>query len=116
MAKETYRPGSMAEADAKSTKRFFIGASIIVGLIILITIIPNNLYFHAYFKRAPMISKIAGFISAAAWYWFLWKKSVDFSYGKKASMTLTLVILGVGLLLTLMLLFGFNLDLHGIEK
>lgn len=111
---EKHRPGSMAAAEAKSTKRFFIGASVIVALIFLITVLPIDTFFHAYFKRAAFISKLGGILVFIAWNIYLWKFSVDFSYGKKSSAGLNIAILAIGLVLMLGLLFGFNLDLHGI--
>lgn len=112
---EKHRSGSMGAAEAKSTKRFFIGASVIVTLIFLITVLPIDTYFHAYFKRAALTSKIAGIIVFIAWNIYLWIFSYDFSYGKKSSAGLNIAILVIGLILMLGLLFGFNLDLHGLE-
>lgn len=101
----------MAAAEAKSTKRWFIGATIIILLIVGITVIPNNLMFHYYFQRAGLFSNILGVLIAAAWIIYLWKWSYNLSYGKRSSAGLNIGILVIGLILMLCLLFGFNTDL-----
>lgn len=114
--KETYRPGSMGAAEAKSTKKFFIGASVVVGIVILLFLLPIPTFFHRYFVRAAMIFKIIGIILSAGWFWFLWVKSADVAYGKKDAATGVSILLLIWFALIVCSLGGFNFDLHGISK
>lgn len=114
------KKGTMAAADAKSAKRFFIGASILVGIIILIWVLPFNVdsavgYAHAYFVRASSVWKIIAFILIAAWYGFLWGKSAQMITSPKDRGTPAIILL-VGLFLILGCLSGWNFDLSGIQK
>ncbi len=112
---EKHRPGSMAAADAKSTKRFFIGASAIVGIIILLFVLPIPTFFHGYYKRADLVFKIAGFALSGGWYWFLWIRSADVAYGKKDSATGVSIVLLIWLALICATFGGFNFGLSSIE-
>ncbi len=112
---EKHRPGSMAAAEAKNTKRFFIGASVIVGIIILLFVLPIPTFFHGYYKRTDLVFKILGFILSGGWYWFLWIKSSGVAYGKKDSATGVSVLLLIWFALICATFGGFNFDLSGIE-
>ncbi len=106
-----HRPGSMGAAEAKTTRRFFIGATIIVLTLFLFTVTNNGTYFHLYYERANTLSKVLGWLFTGGWLYFLWFHSYDMGWGKKGSATRVAVILLLGLALAFGCLFGFRFDL-----
>lgn len=107
-----FRPGSEGAAQARTAKRFFVGATAIIGLLLIMSV--TNLpptFLHGYFKAAALWSNVVGVLIIAAWIVYLWKYSQDLSYGKNRSAALNIAILLVGLILGFGFLYGFTFDL-----
>lgn len=121
--------GTSREADLKSMRRFCIGATVIIGVIALMTY-GNlfNTYLYDYFKAglarenlvhgagARFFLKIThylGAVSFAAAVWWVWNMA-DYTWSERQSkvygtIAIAFVVLGI------LLAAGFNFDLHGIE-
>lgn len=115
--KENYKPGSMGAAENKSTTRWFIGATLMIGIITLLFSFPifdNNLNY--WFKKASWVSKAGGYLVVGAWLYFLWQHSYNVGWGKKFSAVGIVALLLIALALIFGLFAGFNFDLSGTNR
>lgn len=116
MSVDTPRPGSMAAADRKNERIALWVFSVLFLIGYLVWIIPSNHcesivgFANYYFVNASVVSKIIGFISIAASYYFFWKKLPDIENGKAAFAPQALILFG-WFALNLILLSGFKFDL-----
>lgn len=90
----TPRPGSMASADAKATKRFKIVAAVIyIG--ILLAIFAFNTFLHDAARTASTAVNVIGAMLILISYYLLYSASDLANMGRIAAIGVTLV-LGIG--------------------
>lgn len=89
--------------EARERRNWFIGATILTGIVFLLFLIPGT-FFHDYFVRASFGANALGIISYGLWLWFLWFKAA----GMKSNPSLILL---VWLIFTWAALGGFNFSL-----
>lgn len=106
-----YPKGSMGEADAKSSKRFFIGAAVIIAVIMSMIYFnfPSTFFHTVYYVRSGGWAHGISLVLFAVCYYFiiagagiLWGEKSGGNYGLIATVLLALAMLTA---------FGFNLSL-----
>lgn len=105
------RPGSMAEADHKSTRLFLIGAGIVIAIIMSMVYLnfPSTFLHTVYYARSGAVAHIASGVLFAACYYFIytgWKAS----WGEKSGGSYGLIAV-VLLALAIATSAGFNFSL-----
>lgn len=106
-----YPKGSMAEADAKSSKRFFIGAAVVIAVIMSMIYFnfPSTFLHTVYYVRASGLSHVLSVFAFAACYVFILVGS-GILWEEKSGGNYTIITLG-SLALAIALSAGFNFSL-----
>lgn len=106
-----YPKGSMAEADAKSSKRFFIGAALVIAVIMsaIYFNFPSSFFHTVYYVRSGTLAHIASILLFATCYYFI-VAGAGILWGEKSGGNYTIIVL-VLLGLAIATSAGFNFSL-----
>lgn len=105
-----YRPGSMGEADAKTSKIALIVFAAVYVAIVALFLVPSSLFPHLWFSKAVMGYRIVSIALIIGWFVYFGFSYNDFVKDTKPQPE-TWIILTVGLALTVGFLAGFNFSL-----
>lgn len=105
---------SYRQKEIRETRKWFTIASIIVAAIFLLFVTNNNLFFHHYYENAGGFWKVMGWLTTAAWYWFVWYYFPKHRNSKRWVESKGGYIIFGGLALIILFLSGFDFDLFGL--